>query len=105
MRNPDRIRALVVSDMIRACQALRVHLGYPDPDPAVLVHLEGEKVFDLAEELARQLMARLEGAQPAPVSRFDKVKRAMKKRRGRPPRGLKVAGEPTEADALPEGST
>lgn len=103
--NPHTRALLQDRVLARSCdmlELLRIQVSCYQPDALdVLKVLERPQQYDVAVEVTRFLMAKLGFAQEeAKEPRFDKLHRKMVKRRGRPPRGLKAAGEPTAADAL-----
>lgn len=104
MKYPAKVRDELLRELLLAFDRVRIRMSmYLADDLDTIGRLQRPQVFDLAEGTTRDLMVKL-GAEPcAPKDpRFDKTHRQMAKRRGRPPKGLKLAGEPTAADALPE---
>src|SRR5690242_1305960 len=100
MKHPDLVRdrvAVRVRDML---EHLRIHLSMlPDPDLDVLRKLEQPQQFEEAVAVANFVMARLGHPTGTQEPRFDKIRRVLRKKRGRPPRGEKLAGEPKPEDA------
>lgn len=102
MKSPATIRALVLTRVLDMLKHLCLQVSmYAPGELDVLKALEYPQRDREAEALAQFVMGRL-GA-PAPQvqePRFDKIHRAVVKKRGRPPRGIKSAGEPRASDAL-----
>ena len=97
------LRERVLASALAMLERLRIQVStlpvLSDTEYAVLKAIERPQQFEVAAELTNFIMAKLGYETAASNPRFDKTHRALAKKRGRPPRGLKLAGEPTEADA------
>jgi hypothetical protein len=100
VNRPKPIRERVLTRVIDMLQHLSLQISMYHPDEReVLNVVERPQQYDLAVDLTNWLMQRL-GDDSAPSEpKFDKTRRAMNQMRDKPPRGLKHAGEPTDADA------
>jgi hypothetical protein len=100
MKYPAIVRREVVFGVQYMLERLRIRISSSEAggDLDVLRLLERPAQFDLAEAVALMLMERLGGTAPKEL-RFDKTHREIAKRRGRPPRGIKTAGDPLPSDA------
>lgn len=89
IKQPSLIRARVLSEAIRVCKILHTTIGnyYPDEQDALAV-LEVRGDNDLANSIAAVIMERFGHARPQPKEpRFDKTRRALRKKLGKGPRG------------------
>jgi hypothetical protein len=101
MNRPGMVRDRVQTRVVDMLQHLCIQVSMYNPDELdVLRVIERPQQFDLAEKITRFIMEKLGHTTAPKEPRFDKTHRAMAKRRGRPPRGLKLAGEPKKEDAL-----
>ena len=71
--------------MIRRLHAYTSAL--PEFEGELLLKLEAPKQFDTATEIAQAIMQKLNG-EPAPINRFDKTRRALRKKMPKGPRGV-----------------
>ena len=103
MRHPATIRAELLTSVAQMLERLRIRIGmYASDELDVLCKLEQPQQYDLTVDVTNHIMGQF-GHITAPSNpKFDKTRRALAKKRGRPPRGLKAAGEPVPADAAPE---
>ena len=94
MKQPTLIRGRIE----RLLRDLRVHISMlPEREEVALLALEGPQALDNITEIANFIMAKLGHSCTPSEPRFDKTRRAMAKRRGRPPRGEKaIPGEAHE---------
>jgi hypothetical protein len=93
------VREVVLKRVGYLLKDLRIHIGAVAPDETDVLRLAATE--DLQINLSNYLLCQLGLVTSTPKDpRYDKTRRALAKRRGRPPRGLKAAGEPTAADAL-----
>lgn len=100
IRQPTLIRDRVLARVIDMLEHLRIQVSMlAETEYDVLKVIERPQQYDIAVDLSNYLMARLGHTAAPSEPRFDKTRRALAKKRGRPPRGLKTAGEPTDADA------
>jgi hypothetical protein len=85
------VRDRVVTRVIDMLEHLRVQLSMlPETDYDVLRLIERPQQFEVAVDVANFVMVRLGGPETAPKDpRFDKTRRVVAKKRGRPPRGEK----------------
>jgi hypothetical protein len=96
------VRDRILTRMVDALQHLCLQISMYNPDELeVLRAIERPQQFDVAEDLTNYLMERLGHATAPKDKRFDKTHRAMTRKKGKGPRGLKLAGEPTDAEAPP----
>jgi hypothetical protein len=103
MRHPSVIRTELLAGVAQMLERLRIRIGmYASDELDVLRKLEQPQQYDLTVGLTNHLMGEFGHLTQPKEPRFDKTRRALAKKRGRPPRGLKAAGEPVPSDAAPE---
>ena len=115
MNHPTIIRDLVLTRALKMLEHLCLQVSsYQPGELEVLKILEMPQRYEEAIALSNFMMERLgvtqalaHQARKTEITgpkdpRFDKTRRAMAKKRGRPPRGERSAGPPTEADAIQE---
>lgn len=89
IKQPGLIRARVLSEAIRVCKILHTTIGnyYPDEQDALAV-LEVRGDEDLANSIAAVIIERFGHTPSKPKDkRFDKTRRALRKKLGKGPRG------------------
>lgn len=89
MRHPTQVRDRVLARVVDMLELLRIQVGCYQPDELEVLRLiERPQQYDVAAEVAAFVMSKL-GHETAPSEpRFDKTRRQLNKRRGRPPKGL-----------------
>lgn len=100
MKQPVLVRDRLLQRVVDMLEHFRIQVSmFSDTEIDVMRAVERPNQYDLAVDVTNYLMGRLGHVTAPSEPRFDKTRRAMAKKRGRPPRGLKAAGEPTDADA------
>lgn len=89
MKHPAVVRDRVLARVVDMLEHLRIQVGMYTPEELEVLHLiERPQQYDFAVEVTNFVMTRL-GHETAPSEpRFDKTRRQLRKRQGRPPKGL-----------------
>ena len=98
MRHPNLIRDELLAGVSQMLERVRIRIGmYASDELDVLRLLEKPQQYDLTVSVTNNLMECLGHVTAPSEPRFDKTRRALAKRRGRPPRGEKVPEVQQEA--------
>jgi hypothetical protein len=81
----ERVLVLTVEFMRRLHSYVS---SLPEFEADVLPILESPKQFDTAAQIAQAIMRKLNGETEAPINRFDKTRRALRKKLPKGPRGV-----------------
>jgi hypothetical protein len=88
VKHPGLIRDRVAARVLDMLEHLRIQISMlAEPDYEVLRLLERPSQFEVGTKVAEFLMGQLGDTSQPKEPRFSKTRRAMAKRRGRPPRG------------------
>jgi hypothetical protein len=91
IRQPNLIRDRVMSLTVELMRRLHAYTSaLPEFEADVLPILEHPRQFDTAAEIAQSIMQKLNG-ETTPINRFDKTRRAMRKKLPKGPRGVPKA--------------
>lgn len=105
MKQPTMVRDRVLAGVQDMLEHLRVRLTLlPQTEVDVLKRIERPQQFDLAVEVANHLMDRLGHSTQPTQARFDKTRRRLTKKRGKPPRGMLAALTKAEREAQQEAT-
>ena len=100
MRHPSLIREELLAGVSQMLERIRIRIGmYASDELDVLKLLEKPQQYDLTVSVTNTLMGLLGHITAPSEPRFDKTRRALAKRRGRPPRGERPndPGTPNQA--------